>query len=166
MVYDEFETGNCKDIFQFGSDNMINLIRTIKPKSIVDLSSINAMFRPAIIQAGGIDEYIKNRQNPVEAKMILDNKSPLLWDILGESFGVPIFQEQIMFILQKIGGFTSDLVAAAAAAPPTACCRARPRWRRSSAAAATPKTAQSCRAPWSRGCCRHTRPSRASKTET
>tara|TARA_Y100000385_G_scaffold37666_1_gene35107 strand:+ start:10762 stop:14115 length:3354 start_codon:yes stop_codon:yes gene_type:complete len=106
MVYDEFETGNCKDIFQFGSDNMINLIRTIKPKSIVDLSSINAMFRPAIIQAGGIDEYIKNRENPVEAKMILDNKSPLLWDILGESFGVPIFQEQIMFILQKIGGFT------------------------------------------------------------
>jgi len=106
MVYDEFETGNCKDIFQFGSDNMINLIRTIKPKNIVDLSSINAMFRPAIIQAGGIDEYIKNRQNPEEAKFLLDEKSPLLWDILGESFGVPIFQEQIMFILQKIGGFT------------------------------------------------------------
>ena len=105
-VYDEFETGNCKDIFQFGSDNMINLIRTIKPKNIVDLSSINAMFRPAIIQAGGIDEYIKNRENPEEAKFLLDEKSPLLWDILGESFGVPIFQEQIMFILQKIGGFT------------------------------------------------------------
>jgi|7_EtaG_2_1085326.scaffolds.fasta_scaffold00747_10 DNA polymerase-3 subunit alpha len=105
-VYDEFETGNCKDIFQFGSDNMINLIRTIKPKNIIDLSSINAMFRPAIIQAGGIDEYIKNRKNPEEAKNRLDKKSPILWDILGESFGVPIFQEQIMFILQKIGGFT------------------------------------------------------------
>tara|TARA_R110002051_G_scaffold316777_3_gene396840 strand:+ start:225 stop:3578 length:3354 start_codon:yes stop_codon:yes gene_type:complete len=105
-VYDEFETGNCKDIFQFGSDNMINLIRTIKPKNIIDLSSINAMFRPAIIQAGGIDEYIKNRQNPEAAKLLLDKKSPILWDILGESLGVPIFQEQIMFILQKIGGFT------------------------------------------------------------
>ena len=105
-VYDEFETGNCKDIFQFGSDNMINLIRTIKPKSIIDLSSINAMFRPAIIQAGGIDEYLKNRENPEAAKNRLDEKSPMLWDILGESFGVPIFQEQIMFILQKIGGFT------------------------------------------------------------
>ena len=105
-VYDEFETGNCKDIFQFGSDNMINLIRTIKPQNIIDLSSINAMFRPAIIQAGGIDEYIKNRQNPEEAKMLLDKKSPILWKILGESYGVPIFQEQIMFILQQIGGFT------------------------------------------------------------
>ena len=105
-VYDEFETGNCKDIFQFGSDNMINLIRTIKPKNIIDLSSINAMFRPAIIQAGGIDEYLKNRENPEAAKLLLDKKSPILWDILGESLGVPIFQEQIMFILQQIGGFT------------------------------------------------------------
>ena len=105
-VYEEFERGNCRDIFQFGSDNMINLIKTIKPKNIVDLSSINAMFRPAIIQAGGIDEYIKNRKDPELAKRKSDSIHPKLWGIWGESFGVPIFQEQIMFILQQIGNFS------------------------------------------------------------
>ena len=105
-VYDEFERGNCRDIFQFGSDNMINLIKTIKPKNIVDLSSINAMFRPAIIQAGGIDEYIKNMKDPGLAKKKSDSMHPKLWSIWGESFGVPIFQEQIMFILQQIGEFS------------------------------------------------------------
>ncbi len=105
-VYREFELGNCRDIFQFGSDNMISLIKTIKPTSEIDLSTINALFRPAIIQAGGIDEYIENRNNPTYAKEKLDQVHPKLWPILEESFGVPIFQEQIMFIVQAIGGFS------------------------------------------------------------
>jgi len=105
-VYDEFKQGNCRDIFQFGSDNMINLIKMVQPENIVDLSSINALFRPAVIQAGGIGTYLKNRENPQKAKLKLDKVHPDLWDIVGESFGVPIFQEQIMFILQKIGGFS------------------------------------------------------------
>ena len=105
-VYDEFKRGNCRDIFQFGSDNMIRLIQNVKPKNIIDLSSINALFRPAVIQAGGIEAYLENRKNPDKAKQELDNVHPKLWSIVGESFGVPIFQEQIMFILQKLGGFS------------------------------------------------------------
>ena len=106
LVYDEFTVGNCKDIFQFGSDNMIDLIKRVKPTSIVDLCAINALFRPAAIKSGAIDLYLKNRKDPAAAKSDLDQRSPELWKILGESYGALIFQEQVMFILQKIGGFS------------------------------------------------------------
>jgi len=106
MVYEQFEKGNCRDIFQFGSDNMVSLIKRVKPSSEKDLSTINALWRPAIINSGGVDEYIENRNDVKEAKIKLDRVHKKLWPILEESFGIPVFQEQIMFILQDIGNFT------------------------------------------------------------
>lgn len=105
-VYQEFDKGNCKDIFQFGSDSMISLIKRIKPRTIADLSAINALFRPALIAAGGIDEYCNNRENPKKAKKELDKIHPQLWNILEDACGIPLYQESIMFILQTVGGFT------------------------------------------------------------
>jgi DNA polymerase-3 subunit alpha len=105
-VYKEFEAGNCRDIFQFGSDSMISLIKRVKPVSEKDLSTINALWRPAIINSGGVDEYLYNKKNVEEAKSKLDQVHEKLWPILKESFGIPVFQEQIMFILQDIGNFT------------------------------------------------------------
>jgi hypothetical protein len=64
------------------------------------------LFRPAAIKSGAIDLYLKNRKDPAAAKSDLDQRSPELWKILGESYGALIFQEQVMFILQKIGGFS------------------------------------------------------------
>jgi len=106
QVYDEFYRGNCRDIFQFGSDSMINLIRQVQPKSIDDLAAINALFRPAVIYAGGIDDYLGNKADVDKAKAHLAGIHPKLWEILEETYGVPCFQEQIMFILQQIGGFS------------------------------------------------------------
>jgi DNA polymerase-3 subunit alpha len=106
QVYKEFERGNCRDIFQFGSDNMIALIKKVKPVSEKDLSTINALWRPAIINSGGVDEYLYNKKNKEEAKERLDQVHKKLWPLLEESFGIPVFQEQIMFILQDIGGFS------------------------------------------------------------
>lgn len=105
-VYKEFELGNCRDIFQFGSDNMITLIKKIKPNSIQELCAINALWRPALILAGGVDEYVENRGNKEIAKEKLDEMNKELWPILEETYGIPVYQEQIMFILQKIGGFS------------------------------------------------------------
>ena len=105
-VYEEFCKGNCRDIFQFGSDSMIGLIKTVQPKNIVDLTAINALWRPAVIQAGGVDDYIANKKNPRKAELRLNRIHGKLWPILGETYGVPAFQEQIMFILQDVGGFT------------------------------------------------------------
>lgn len=56
--------------------------------------------------SGGVDEYLENRSNVKHAKEKLDKVHPKLWPILQESFGIPVFQEQIMFILQDIGNFS------------------------------------------------------------
>lgn len=105
-VWDEFAKGNCQDIFQFGGDGMIDVIKDIKPKNIYELCAINALYRPANIEAGMIKEYKDNRNNPEAAKAKLSKIDPDLWEILKETFGAIAYQEQTMFILQKIGGFT------------------------------------------------------------
>jgi DNA-directed DNA polymerase III PolC len=105
-VYKEFGIGNSKDIFQFGSDSMIELMKRIKPNSIQELTTINALFRPALVQNGSINEYIKNRENPNKAKKEYDKISKDIWPLFKETFGIPLYQESIMLILQKIGGFT------------------------------------------------------------
>ena len=56
--------------------------------------------------SGGIEEYIESRNNIKSAKERIDNIHKSLWEILGPTYSVPIFQEQIMKILQIIGGFT------------------------------------------------------------
>jgi DNA polymerase III subunit alpha len=106
-VYEEFQLGNSKDIFQFGSDSMISLIQRIKPNCIEDLCAINSLFRPALIEAKQIDVFIKNRKNPSAAKKKLDKLSPKLWPILESAHGIPLYQEHVMIILQKLGGFTT-----------------------------------------------------------
>jgi len=105
-VYREFCKGNSRDIFQFGSDNMIALIKNVQPNCIEDLCSINSLFRPAVINSGAIDVYLENKKNKEKTKEEITNKHPDLWDILSQTHGTVIYQEQLMFILQKIGGFT------------------------------------------------------------
>jgi DNA polymerase-3 subunit alpha len=107
-IYDEFCKGNSRDIFQFGSDGMVSLVKKVQPRNIVDLTAINALWRPAVIEAGGVKDFLVNKANADKAKRRLDKIHPALWEILGETYGVPAFQEQIMFILQSIGGFSLD----------------------------------------------------------
>lgn len=105
-VYDEFCKGNSRDIFQFGSDNMIYFIKNVQPRNIDDLCIINASWRPAAIKAGCIDELLENRKDLTKAKQKYVAIHPKLWDILEPSCGVISFQEQVMFVLKEIGGFT------------------------------------------------------------
>lgn len=105
-VYEAFQQGNCRDIFQFGSDQMVALIKNVQPVNIDDICAINALFRPAIISAGGIDEYLHGRENPAMAQEKFDKIHPDIWPILKNTFGVIAYQEQLMFIMQQIGGFT------------------------------------------------------------
>jgi len=105
-VWDEFCKGLTEDIFQFGSDAMISFIKRAQPRHIYDLCAINAAWRPAVIAAGGVEEYLNNKQNPEEVAENLKRIHIEYYNILKETHGVPIYQEQIMFILQKLGGFT------------------------------------------------------------
>lgn len=102
-VLDEFGKGNTLGIFQFESPGMTNFLKRLKPNSFKDLYAANAMFRPGPMD--NIDTFIKRKYGR-EKITYLD---PDLEDILKDTYGIIIYQEQVMQILVKIGGFSLAL---------------------------------------------------------
>lgn len=88
-------------VFQMKSPGMIRTLKSIAPKNFVDLISVVALYRPACILTGMLDEYIERRKGkPFE---YLDER---LKEPLGETYGLMIFQEQIMRVCQIIAGYS------------------------------------------------------------
>lgn len=99
-VLNLFHTANTLGIFQFESEGMKHFLKKLKPTSFLDLVSAIALYRPGPME--NIDTFIrrKERQEPIEY-LHEDLK-----DILEETYGIIVYQEQIMQILVKIGGFS------------------------------------------------------------
>ena len=95
-----FATGNTNAVFQFESAGMKNLLRRFKPDSIQHITLLNAMYRPGPIQ---FLEAVIDVKNGVKTP---DYVIPEMESILGETYGYPIFQEQLMSIFNKFAGFT------------------------------------------------------------
>ncbi|MFV0499245.1 MAG: DNA polymerase III subunit alpha [Bacilli bacterium] len=94
-----FCEGNTLGIFQFESEGMKKLLRNLKPNSFNDLVVANALHRPGPMD--NIDEYIL-RRNGKKFSYIHDD----LKNILEETYGIIVYQEQIMEIARKIAGFS------------------------------------------------------------
>lgn len=99
-VLELFESANTSGIFQFESVGMIHFLEKLKPKSFDDLVAALALFRPGPMQ--NIDSFIRRK----EGKEEIDYLHKDLEDILHETYGIIVYQEQIMQILSKIGGFS------------------------------------------------------------
>jgi len=95
-----FQSANTIGIFQFESDGMINFLRKFKPNSFNDLVAALALFRPGPMQ--NIDTYIRRKQG----KEKIDYIHKDLEDILKPTFGIIIYQEQIMQIASTMAGYT------------------------------------------------------------
>lgn len=87
-------------IFQFDTPISIQQVKNLKPKSIMELSNITAMIRPGPLRMGMDKVYKKNKENGFRALC------PEIEEILSPTYGVMLYQEQIMEIVQAIGGFT------------------------------------------------------------
>lgn len=87
-------------VFQFESGGMQNYLRQLKPTRIEDLIAMNALFRPGPIEQ--IPRYIKSKhgEEPIECY------HPDLEPVLGETYGVIVYQEQVMRIAQILAGFS------------------------------------------------------------
>lgn len=106
---DLFGRGQTDAIFQFESDGMASLCKKMQPESPEHLSAINALYRPGPIDSGMVDDYVERRHGRAEIVYEL----PELESVLGTTYGVPTYQEQIMAIFQKLAGYTlaeADLV--------------------------------------------------------
>ncbi len=92
--------GETKGVFQLESGGIRDLLQKMKPDHFRDIIATNALYRPGPLEGGMVDDYIEvkhGRQKP-------DYKHPVLEEILGETHGVMVYQEQVMRILNRLGG--------------------------------------------------------------
>ena len=94
--------GLTAGIFQFESRGMTDILRRVKPNRLADLTALNALYRPGPIQGGMIDDFIARKTGRKRVTYDL----PQLKDILEETYGVIVYQEQVMQIAASIAGFT------------------------------------------------------------
>jgi DNA polymerase-3 subunit alpha len=97
-----FHTGLTSGIFQFESGGMTDVLRRYKPSSIDDLTALNALYRPGPIQGGMIDDFIDRKWGRKKVEYEL----PQLEELLKETLGVIVYQEQVMQIANVLAGFS------------------------------------------------------------
>jgi len=100
-VFRLFQEGRTKGVFQFESGGMVDLLRKARPTQFEDLAALNALYRPGALDAGMVDEYVK-RKNGKTVKHLV----PAMKDVLEETYGVIVYQEQVMQIAQKVAAYS------------------------------------------------------------
>jgi DNA polymerase III subunit alpha len=101
-TYELLEAGELEGIFQLESSGMRQIVRDLKPSNIEDISSILALYRPGPLDAGLIPKFI-NRKHGREN---IDYQHQILEPILDETYGIMVYQEQIMKIAQDMAGYS------------------------------------------------------------
>ncbi|MFZ9172961.1 DNA polymerase III subunit alpha, partial [Vulcanococcus sp.] len=101
-TYGLLARGDLEGIFQLESSGMRQIVRDLKPSSLEDISSILALYRPGPLDAGLIPKFI-NRKHGREA---IDFAHTKLEPILQETYGIMVYQEQIMRIAQDLAGYS------------------------------------------------------------
>jgi DNA polymerase-3 subunit alpha len=99
-TYRLLQRGDAKGVFQFESDGIRELLKRLKPDNIRDIIAGTALYRPGPLGGGMVDAYINckhGREKPEYAH-------PTMEAILAETYGIMVYQEQVMRILNRLGG--------------------------------------------------------------
>ena len=99
-VFKLFSAAETDGIFQFESAGMKEALRKVQPQSFLDIAALNALYRPGPMQF--IDDFADRRHSRKAITYIF----PELEEILGETHGIIVYQEQVMQIAVKIAGFS------------------------------------------------------------
>jgi len=100
QVYALFSDGKTNGIFQFESSGMKAELRRLRPERFEDLIALNALYRPGPMDM--IPDFIKRKQGQIQVRYL----HPVLEEILKETYGVIVYQEQVMQIASKMAGFS------------------------------------------------------------
>jgi DNA polymerase-3 subunit alpha len=101
-TYAIFSRGLTSGVFQFESSGMRDILRRYQPTRIEDLCALNALYRPGPIQGGMIDDFIARKHGKKEVAYDLPELKP----ILEETYGVIVYQEQVMQISHVLAGYS------------------------------------------------------------
>jgi DNA polymerase-3 subunit alpha len=99
-TYKLLQQGQAKGVFQFESEGIRELLKRLKPDNIRDIIATTALYRPGPLEGGMVEEYIDckhGRKKPTYAH-------PIMEEVLSETYGVMVYQEDIMRILNRMGG--------------------------------------------------------------
>ncbi|MBK6507858.1 MAG: hypothetical protein IPG02_19925 [Ignavibacteria bacterium] len=99
-TYDLFSSGSTVGIFQFSKSKMREYLAKLKPKNINDLAAMNALYRPGPMKL--IPDFIDKRNGKKPITYI----HPLMESTLKETYGIIVYQEQVMQIARDIAGFS------------------------------------------------------------
>ncbi len=99
-TFDLFDRGDSVAVFQFESPGMQKILRQVAPRCIEELVALNALYRPGPMDY--IPQYIDGKWKPET----IHYPDPCLEDLLKETYGVMVYQEQVMQVSQKIAGFS------------------------------------------------------------
>ena len=97
-----FGLGRTEAIFQFESGGMQEICRRLKPKELEDLAALNALYRPGPLDGGMVDDFIARHRGEKKVQYIV----PEMKDILNNTYGILVYQEQIMQLAQKLAGYS------------------------------------------------------------
>lgn len=95
-------SGDTGGVFQMESSGMTNLVKELKPEGFADIIPLVALYRPGPLGSGMVADFINGRHG----RKIVTYLHPLLEPILEETFGVILYQEQVMQIVRVLAGFS------------------------------------------------------------
>ena len=101
-AYELIRSGATTAVFQLESRGMKDLIRRLQPDCFDDVVALVALFRPGPLQSGMVDDFIARKHG--QAK--IEYPHPALESILKPTYGVILYQEQVMQIAQTLAGYT------------------------------------------------------------
>ncbi len=101
-TYEVFSKGLTSGVFQFESPGMRDILRRYHPNRLEDLTALNALYRAGPIQGGMVDDFIERKWGRREVKYDL----PELKELLEETYGVIVYQEQVMQISNRVAGYS------------------------------------------------------------
>jgi DNA polymerase III subunit alpha len=97
-----FAEGRTEAVFQFESSGMQEICRKLKPKGLEDLAALNALYRPGPLDGGMVDDFIARHHGVKSVRYIV----PEMKEVLSNTYGILVYQEQIMQLAQKLGGYS------------------------------------------------------------
>ena len=105
LTYELLARGEAAGVFQFESPGMIDTLRKLRPRRIQDLIAVSALYRPGPME--NIPTYIRRHHGAEQVSYAgFPTAGPVLAPILDETYGIPVYQEQIMQIAQAVAGYT------------------------------------------------------------
>jgi DNA polymerase III subunit alpha len=101
-TFDLVAKGRTAGVFQLESEGLQDVLRRLQPSTFEDIIAVNALYRPGPLGSGMVDDFIERRHRRQKVSYLF----PDLEDILQETYGVIVYQEQVMKIASVVGGYS------------------------------------------------------------